>query len=142
MKTCQNCGHELLENGAFCGNCGTPVEVEAPAQVPVVIEQPADREPSLSPKATAILAYFGWMGIILAVLLGDKKGAVFHLNQSIVIHVAACVIMAVSIIPILGWIASGVGLVFIIVCWCMGLYYACKSQEKEVPVLGKYRLYK
>lgn len=28
VRYCSNCGHELLEDGAFCGNCGTPIAKE------------------------------------------------------------------------------------------------------------------
>jgi len=37
MKFCQKCGSEILENAAFCGNCGTPVsESDNP---PAVIQE-------------------------------------------------------------------------------------------------------
>ncbi len=43
---CKNCGKEILENQAFCTNCGAPVEttveeVTLPAEEPVVNEEPA-----------------------------------------------------------------------------------------------------
>lgn len=150
MGVCQKCGYELVKDGAFCPECGTPVAAEPAAeatacetvQAPVVVEQPACGEPSLSAKATAIFAYMGWGGIILAVLLGDKKAAAFHINQALVVNIAFILCTVVCIIPILGWIVGGIGSIFFCVCWCMGLYYACKSKEKEVPVIGKYKLYK
>ena len=30
MKYCQNCGHTLPDEAAFCGNCGTPVQSSSP----------------------------------------------------------------------------------------------------------------
>jgi len=35
MKYCQKCGSELLENAAFCGNCGTPVSENENPPAPI-----------------------------------------------------------------------------------------------------------
>lgn len=36
-------------------------------------------------KATSIVAYLTWIGLLLAILAGDKEGAKFHINQALVI---------------------------------------------------------
>ena len=36
-------------------------------------------------KTTGIVAYITWIGLLVAFLAGDKEGAKFHLNQSLVI---------------------------------------------------------
>lgn len=105
-----------------------------------VDEKIEELEGSMSAKTTGIVAYITWVGFIIALVLGDRKGAMFHINQSLVINLAAIIVNFVAIIPILGWIVSVVGSIFCFVCWCMGLYYACTDQKKEVPLLGQIKL--
>ena len=37
---CKNCGQEIPEGVKFCGNCGTPVAVQAPEPQPAPAQQP------------------------------------------------------------------------------------------------------
>ncbi len=85
-------------------------------------------------KTTGIVAYITWIGLIIAFCAGDKEGAKFHLNQALVVFLFSLL----SIIPCIGWIWG----VFMLVCWIMGLVYACKEEEKEVPLIGKIRIIK
>lgn len=85
-------------------------------------------------KTTGIVAYITWIGLIIAFCAGDKEGAKFHLNQALVVFLFSLL----SIIPCVGWIWG----VFMLVCWIMGLVYACKEEEKEVPLIGKIRIIK
>lgn len=85
-------------------------------------------------KTTSIVAYLTWIGLIIAICAGDKEGAQFHLNQSLVIFLFGLL----GIIPCIGWIWS----VFIFVCWIMGLIAAINQEEKEVPLIGKVRILK
>ena len=48
-------------------------------------------------KATSIVAYLTWIGLLLAILAGDKEGAKFHINQALVILLFSLL----SIIPCL-----------------------------------------
>lgn len=80
--------------------------------------------------------------MIIAFVAGDKDGAKFHLNQALVIWLAGIILGIVAVIPILGWIVGLVGSIFLFVCWIMGLVYAIQEQEKEVPILGKFKLLK
>ena len=85
-------------------------------------------------KTTSIVAYLTWIGLIIAICAGDKEGAKFHLNQSLVIFLFGLL----SIIPCLGQIWG----IFILVCWIMGLIAAINQEEKEVPLIGKVRILK
>ena len=85
-------------------------------------------------KTTSIVGYLTWIGLIIAICAGDKEGAKFHLNQSLVIFLFGLL----SIIPCLGQIWG----IFIFVCWIMGLIAAINQEEKEVPLIGKVRLLK
>lgn len=85
-------------------------------------------------RATGIVAYITWIGLLIAVLAGDKEGAKFHVNQALVIWLFSLL----GIIPCLGWIWA----IFMFVCWIMGLIAAINEEEKEVPLIGKIRILK
>lgn len=85
-------------------------------------------------KVTGILAYITWIGWLIALLVGDKEGAKFHLNQALVIFLFSLL----SVIPCVGW-AWGV---FMIVCWFIGFIAAINEEEKEVPLIGSIKLLK
>lgn len=159
MKICPKCGTEVEKR--FCPDCGTDVleesaeTAEAPVEVMTlqhyageeqynnqksVDEKIDDMQGSMSAKTTGIVAYITWIGFIIALVLGDRKKAMFHINQALVINLASIIVNFVAIIPFIGWLASFAGSIFCFVCWCMGLYYACKGQEKEVPLIGQIKL--
>ena len=96
----------------------------------------------MNKKITSVVAYLTWIGLIIAFVAGDKDGAKFHLNRALVIWLAGIILGIVAVIPILGWIVGLVGSIFLFVCWIMGLVYAIQEQEKEVPILGKFKLLK
>ena len=39
-------------------------------------------------KTTGIVAYITWIGLMVALVAGDREGAKFHLNQALVIWLA------------------------------------------------------
>ena len=86
-------------------------------------------------KTTGIVAYLTWIGLLIAYLSGDKEGAKFHLNQSLVLVLASIVC---GIIPFLGWAAE----IFVFVCWIIGFVGAIQGEEKEMPLLGKIKIIK
>lgn len=85
-------------------------------------------------KATSIVAYISWIGLIIAFCAGDREGAKFHLNQALVIFLFSLL----SIIPCIGWIWS----IFMLVCWIMGLIAAINQEEKRVPLIGGIEIVK
>lgn len=85
-------------------------------------------------KTTGIVAYLTWIGLLIALIFGDREGAKFHLNQAIVIWLAGLL----GGIPLVGWIWG----IFCFVCAIMGLIGAINGEEKEVPLLGKIKLLK
>ncbi|MDE6434809.1 MAG: hypothetical protein K2L07_11355 [Lachnospiraceae bacterium] len=86
-------------------------------------------------RTTGIIAYITWIGLLIAVIAGDKDGAKFHINQALVINLFALLGM---IIPCIGWIWD----IFMLVCWVMGLIAAINEEEKPVPVIGGIQLIK
>ena len=85
-------------------------------------------------KTTSIVAYITWIGLLVAILLGDREGAKFHINQALVIWLFSLL----GAIPCVGWIWG----LFCFVCAVMGFIGALNEEEKEVPVFGKIKLLK
>lgn len=81
-------------------------------------------------KTTSIVAYLTWIGLLIAILAGDKEGAKFHINQALVILLFSLL----SIIPCLGWIWG----IFMVVCWIMGLIAAINQEEKKFRLSVRY----
>ncbi len=96
----------------------------------------------MNAKVTAIISYFGLILWLVAFLAGDKEGAKFWLNQSLVLTIASVAVSVVAIIPILGWIVSAVGGIAIFVFWIMGLVSAIQGEEKPLPLIGGIELLK
>jgi len=93
-------------------------------------------------RATAIVSYFSLIGWIIAYCAGDKEGAKFHLNQSLVILLAGIIAGACAIIPIIGNLVSSILGVIVFIFWVMGLIFACENKEQEVPILGMFKILK
>lgn len=93
-------------------------------------------------KTTSVVAYLSWIGWFIALLAGDKEGAKFHINQSLVILLFMLAGGIVSAIPKVGWMLSGLWSVFMLVCWIMGLIAALNQEEKEVPLIGAIHIMK
>lgn len=85
-------------------------------------------------KTTGIVAYLSFVGLIIALVAGDKEGAKFHINQSLVITLFALL----TPIPCIGQIWA----IFIVVCWFMGLISAINEEEKPVPLIGQITILK
>ncbi|MFB2119817.1 DUF4870 domain-containing protein [Parapedobacter sp. 2B3] len=92
-------------------------------------------------KSIAIIAYLTLIGLIAAFVMNNEKKqpfAAYHIRQSLGIMLTGLALGMINIIPILGWIVCIVGVIFLFVCWVMGLIAALNGQEKAVPVMGKY----
>ncbi|MCI2058938.1 MAG: hypothetical protein LKJ80_07020 [Oscillibacter sp.] len=85
-------------------------------------------------RTTNIVAYLTWLGLLIALLLGDREECKFHLNQALVISLASLL----DFIPCVGWVWA----IFCFVCAVMGCISAINGEEKEVPLLGQIKLLK
>lgn len=94
-------------------------------------------------KTTAIIAYITIIGLIIAFVMNNEKKnsfAAFHIRQCLGIALTGLALGVINIIPILGWLISIFGSLFILVLWIMGLVSALNGQTKPVPLLGaKYQ---
>ena len=84
-------------------------------------------------KMTSIVAYITWIGLIIALVAGDKEGAKFHMNQSLVIWLVGTI---GGFLPLINIVTS----ILCLICWVLGLIYAIQQVEKEVPLLGRIKL--
>lgn len=94
-------------------------------------------------KVTGIVGYITWIGLVVALLAGDKEGAKFHLNQSLVLWIVEFVLVIISriagYIPVVGLIITlivAVLQIVLFVFWIMGLVHAIKEEEIPLPIIG------
>lgn len=91
-------------------------------------------------KTIAIIAYITIFGLLIAFIMNnDKKNsfAAYHIRQSLGLAVTGLALGVIGMIPILGWLISIFGSIFILVLWVMGLISALNGTTKPVPVLGE-----
>lgn len=96
----------------------------------------------MNKKVTSIFAYLGLIFWLIGFFAGDKEGAKVHLNQGLVLILANLILGVVAVIPVVGPIVSCVGSIAILVFAIMGIVYACKDEDKELPLIGKIQLLK
>jgi len=85
-------------------------------------------------RITSIIAYATIIGIIIALVAGDREGAKFHINQALVIWLFGLL----KYIPVIGWVIN----IFALVCWVIGILAAINQEEKRVPLIGNITLLK
>ena len=92
----------------------------------------ASSTPGMSAQTTGIVAYLTWIGFIIAILVGDREHAMFHINQALVINL----FFFLGWIPILGWIWA----LIMVVLWFIAFIGACAGEERPVPILGGIKI--
>lgn len=91
-------------------------------------------------KTIAIIAYITIIGLIIAFIMNnDKKNsfASYHIRQCVGLALTGLALSVINVIPILGWIVSLFGGIFMFILWVMGLISAISGEEKPVPLLGE-----
>ena len=142
MAFCRNCGAQLEDNIKFCANCGSEVDNSAAARK---TDYTAEYD-ALDISETKYLSLFCYLGIFFAIFALVAKPhsqfVRFHANQGLVhtLLVFACSI--VMIIPFLGWLVGIVGYIFCFVCMIIGIVNCCKGSAKELPIIGRIRIFR
>ncbi len=93
-------------------------------------------------KATGIVSYLTLIGWLIAYCVGDKEGARFHLNQSLVLLLAGIIASATEHLPLFGNYLSWVLGTVVAIFWIMGFVFACQGRDEEVPIIGSIQLLK
>ncbi|MBE7030404.1 MAG: zinc ribbon domain-containing protein [Ruminococcaceae bacterium] len=127
-----------------------PVEetVEEPITAPIVSADATEH------KAMAVLAYLGILVLIPIFAAKDSKFARFHANQGLVLLIASLAVNIVGnlaqmilapfaflLAGLVGTLVSLVGLVFFVLT-VLGIVNAVQGAEKELPIIGKFRILK
>ncbi len=92
-------------------------------------------------KTTDIVAYitiFGWLAAFVA---GEREDSKFHLNQALVVNLTFLILAVLAWVPVVRLVVGLVQIV-VFVFWVMGIVYAVREQENEVPLLGCVKLLK
>ena len=75
--------------------------------------------------------------IFLVVAPYNQKPLIrFHAWQSIFLNIAWFAISIIAIIPILGWLIFGVGMLVLFVAWIIVLLKALKGERYKLPFIG------
>ena len=154
MKFCTSCGKEIAEDAVVCVGCGKAV---------------AGKEPAAGAKDnTKTMSILAYLLFFIPLITGDYKKSEtvkFHANQGLVLWLAYIAWMILSAIvravvqvettsylwgvpytvkTTPGWLSLILSLMYIpyLVLVIMGLINASKGQEKELPVIGKFKILK
>lgn len=93
-----------------------------------------------SDTATALVGYLWLLGFLIALLAMHTEGnqfTAFHLRQSAGLMILAVILAAIGWIPIVGWIAAGIGAIYLVIAWIIGLVSALNGTQKTVPLFGE-----
>ena len=128
---------------------GTVIIMYVPDNRDMQREETREEGCFMSKKTTDIIAYITPIGLIIALIFGDRENSKFHLNQALVLWLAGIIADIIKNIlegvPVLGALisiicaAAGIAL---FVFWIMGLVSAVQGTEKKVPVVGDIVLLK
>ena len=89
---------------------------------------------TMDKRTTDMVAYLTWIGLLVALFLGDRDHSKFHLNQALVIWLFGLL----SVIPCVGFIIGIAAFILAI----MGFISALNGEEKALPIVGGIKLLK
>lgn len=88
----------------------------------------------------AILSYLGILVIIPIIVAKDSKFVMYHANQGLILLIAEVILVAIGMIPVLGWIISGIGWIVAAVFIILGIINAAGGKKKPLPLIGGYKI--
>ncbi len=158
---CNNCGSSLSDssapqqgnpdmsagNGNFQQpNYGQPQQQyqQQQYQQPYPAYDPKDHTQEFDAKDIAdnklFAAYAYLIPILAAFLIGiyikDSAFVKFHIKNALRLDIAGLLIIIPSIIPVLGWIVTGVCLIILLVVEIMAIVWAFQGKAKELPFIS------
>lgn len=100
-------------------------------------------------KIFAILAYISWLVLVPIFVAKDSKFAKFHVNQGLVLAIVEIICwVAFGILrrlPLIGWIFGIADGLVSLVCFLIavvGVINAANGRAKELPIVGKAKVFK
>ena len=90
----------------------------------------------------ALISYITWIGFFIALVMGDRSDRFIahHLNQALVLNIASIVGGVLTVIPILGGMASGIVSMAVFVLDIMGIMRAYGGTTDPLPIVGDIHL--
>lgn len=104
--------------------------------------QDFDPEDINTNKVMAILCYLGILIVVPFISAKDSKFVKYHLNQGLILLLLGIAIGIVGCIPVVGSILNGVGGLVCLILMVIGILNAARGEAKELPVIGRYTIYK
>lgn len=142
MAFCMKCGAPLPEDANVCPQCGTVIASENVAcAAPVSNDRTGDFPESERVKLRFILALgylFPFFFIFPMILYKDNALVRFHLGQAINLLMGMFACAVVMIVPILGWIAGGIGSLVLTVILIIALINVLTKKAKVLPLVGNW----
>jgi uncharacterized membrane protein len=95
-------------------------------------------------KLYSILAYIIPLWIVGLISAPNDPDVKFHVNQGIILTIAAVIVSILgTVIPFIGWfLILPLGSIAILVLAIMGIINANNGQQKELAIIGKFRILK
>lgn len=122
-----------------------PVPQSQPQPQPQQFRQfdPSDHTNEFDPrdiadnKLFAVLPYFTFiLGIIVALLVRESAYTKFHAKNAIRIEIALILALIPSIVPVVGWLVTGILLVIISIVKILAIVSCFQGQAKDLPIIG------
>ena len=93
---------------------------------------------SAADRALAAVSYIWILWLISMVLGGHNEFVSRHAKQGLVLFIAEIVLMALSIIPLLGWLIGFLGFIAAVIAALTGLVRAWRGEDWEIPFIGQF----
>jgi len=94
------------------------------------------KEISQVDRVLAAVSYVWVLWLIAMVLGGNNEFVLRHAKQGLVLFIAEVLLMALAIIPFLGWLIGFVGFVAAVIVSLLGIMHGWKGEEWEIPFIG------
>lgn len=141
MAFCTKCGATVVDGSGFCGSCGAAQGSSAPA--PGAGGAPSAASGGLESNITAALAYLWITAIIWLVIEPYNKDRFirFHSFQALAFGVVSFVVqIALSLIPLIGWLIAIPVSLLILLVWVFCIFKAFSKEWFKLPVIGDWAL--
>lgn len=93
-------------------------------------------------KFMAILCYLGILIVVPFLVAKESKFVKFHINQGLCLIVFAIILAIVGCFPLIGWLVDCVAGILCLILMLMGILNAARGEAKELPLIGRFSLYK
>jgi len=93
-------------------------------------------------KMYCILCYIFILWLVGMTQMPQDEDVKFHVNQGIILTIAGVAIGIIYAIPVLGLILGPIASLGLFIFAIMGIINANNGVQKELPLIGKFQIYK